>query len=138
MMLTLLTFIFSTALALVHAATTDDACVRACGSYSTVLGYCDGLYGARAAETNYTYANAFVGCLCEGHEMTLLLGNGSALADYGICESCASTPHVIVADLSQLLALCTVQAVNGSAANATLFMPVATSLAQAEPRESGA
>jgi len=116
---TFLVAIFSPA----NAATTDEDCLTACSTYSVVLGWCRGVYGAQPADTNETWANEFVACCCIGEHAGGPLGNASFSSAAGQCQSCEATPAKIRTDLSELITLCAVQVYNGTAWNATSFYP---------------
>jgi hypothetical protein len=56
--------------------------------------------GRKAGQQNYTFANDFVQCLCQGQEDGNALGNDAVTSALGSCSSCSTTPQMVKDDLS--------------------------------------
>ncbi|WVQ73965.1 hypothetical protein IAR50_003546 [Cryptococcus sp. DSM 104548] len=101
----------------------SQECLSGCSDWSVTLGYCRGQYGNFSQQMNLTYMNEFVGCLCEGDNANGGFGNDTITQSAGICQSCETTPELIVTNLGDFLKLCVVQSQNGTAGDATNFRP---------------
>ncbi|WVQ99487.1 hypothetical protein IAU59_006622 [Kwoniella sp. CBS 9459] len=108
----------------------DETCVSACSDWSVVMGFCRGSYSDYSQQNNIDYTNAFLACLCKGSTSTGEIGNATISESTGTCLSCKTTPGRIKKDLDLFLSLCAVQASNGTATNATLFMPISYSTSE--------
>nr|XP_019046653.1 hypothetical protein I302_05403 [Kwoniella bestiolae CBS 10118]OCF25583.1 hypothetical protein I302_05403 [Kwoniella bestiolae CBS 10118] len=77
-----------------------------------------------AQQRNLTYTNDFLSCLCAGTNSTGTLGPELMADSASFCMGCEATPKKIKDNLGTFLGLCQVQSSNGTATNATEFMPV--------------
>ncbi|OCF39296.1 hypothetical protein I317_06921 [Kwoniella heveanensis CBS 569] len=108
----------------------DETCVSACSDWSVVMGFCRGSYSDYSQQNNIDYTNAFLACLCKGSTSAGEIGNVTISESTGTCLGCKTTPGRIKKDLDLFLTLCAVQASNGTATNATLFMPISYSTSE--------
>ncbi|WVF71383.1 hypothetical protein IAT40_006187 [Kwoniella sp. CBS 6097] len=108
----------------------DETCVSACSDWSVVMGFCRGSYSDYSQQNNLDYTNSFLACLCKGSTSTGEIGNATISESTGTCLGCKTTPGRIKKDLDLFLTLCAVQASNGTATNATLFMPISYSTSE--------
>ncbi|WVO19332.1 uncharacterized protein IAS62_000611 [Cryptococcus decagattii] len=117
----------------------EEKCVMACTNWSRVIEHCrwEYLNRFRNNQHDYTYSNEFVGCLCRGETAAGGIGNKTISASAGVCLNCRTTPGLVRKDLITLLQLCTVQAQNGTAADALLYRPQGfhTNITEPQPYE---
>ncbi|WVQ67394.1 uncharacterized protein L199_005590 [Kwoniella botswanensis] len=102
----------------------DQECVLACSHWAVTMGYCRGQFGDLSQQRNITYTNSFLSCLCAGTNSTGTLGSDLMADSASFCLGCETTPKKIKDNLGQFLGLCQVQSSNGTATNATEFMPI--------------
>ncbi|WVN91044.1 uncharacterized protein L203_106291 [Cryptococcus depauperatus CBS 7841] len=120
-----LTIVAALALPCVKAGRETETCLMACTDWSLVLKHCTEAYPARFSWNQYDYslANEFVACLCQGQKKDDSLGSDAIAQSVGICSHCEWTPLPVKDNLSEYLRICTVQAKNGTAADAVDFRP---------------
>lgn len=126
-------------LAVSLADASQEQCVMACTNWSRVIEHCRWEYINRFKHNqhNYNYNNKFVGCLCRGETAAGSIGNNTISASVGVCLNCHTTPGLVKRDLRDLLQLCTVQAQNGTAADALHYRPQGyhTNITEPQPYE---